>query len=506
MEPVVSMSGITKRFARVVANQSVDFSVQEGEIHALLGENGAGKTTLMNILYGLYSADEGCISCKGKPVSIKSPLDAVAAGINMVHQHFMLVPPLTVAENVVLGREPTRCGLFDFSRSVAMVKQISESYGLAVNPRARVRDISVGEKQRVEILKALLRDAEVLILDEPTAVLTPQETEDLFHTMRFMKSRGKTCIFITHKLNETMTISDRVTVLRKGKLVGTVKTSETSPKELARMMVGREVMLAVQKDEAPNTAPILEVEDLWANDLTGSDKLRGACLQVGGGEIVGIAGVEGNGQSALVDALIGLVKPSQGRILVGDKDVTLQNVKGRMDVGLACLPEDAQTQGLVLEFTLNENFVLGAQDHPAFAHRGILKEKAITRYGEKLISLFGVTPPCGDLRAKQLSGGNQQKVILGRELSSSGLQVLIASQPTRGLDVGAVEFVYDNLLELRRKGIGILLISADLDELMSLSDRIAVIYEGRVVEERRTEAYTVEELGLYMGGAAGSHK
>ncbi|MGD2145388.1 MAG: ABC transporter ATP-binding protein [Anaerolineae bacterium] len=502
MNDVVSMSGITKRFPAVVANDGIDFSVRGGEIHALLGENGAGKTTLMNILYGLYRPDSGEVFLRGEPVAIDSPLDAIRLGITMVHQHFMLVDTLTVTDNVVLGREPARLGVLDTRSAVARVQEISSTYGLPVDATARAEDLSVCEKQRVEIVKALFRGAELLILDEPTAVLTPQEVEELFRVMRFLRENGKTIIFITHKLNETMEISDRVTVLRKGKVVGTVERSETSPKELANMMVGRDVVLRVNKEEdGARRGEVLRLDGVHAKNLRGTERLKGLDLSLARGEILGIAGVEGNGQRALAEVIIGLSKPSKGRILLDGRETAGKGVAARMALGLAHVPEDRQSQGLILEFTLEENLVLGVHTRPPFSRASVLRRSVLSTYSADLIGRYRIEPADGKTRAGQLSGGNQQRVILARELGVEGLRILLAAQPTRGLDVGAVEFVYKTLLDLRGAGMAVLLISADLDELRALSDRIAVIYEGRIVEVRPTAAYTQEELGLLMGGA-----
>jgi ABC-type uncharacterized transport system ATPase subunit len=504
VDNIIEMWGIWKTFPNVTANQGINFSVKEGEIHALLGENGAGKTTLMKLLYGLYRPDDGEIFLRGQKVSIRSPLDAMNLGIDMIHQHFMLVEPLTVAENVVLGREPTRWNLLDPRRADSLVRETSEQFGLKVDPRIRVQDLSVGEKQRVEIIKALFRGAEILILDEPTAVLTPQEIDELFHVMSFLKGHGKTIIFITHKLRETMAISDRVTVLRKGKLVGTVETTGTSPRELARMMVGRDVDLKMQKGERVCQKPLLQIENLWASNVTSTEEIRGINLNIEAGEIVGIAGIEGNGQGALSDSFIGLVKPTQGRILIDGMDMVQQNVKRRMEMGMAHVPEDRQLQGLIMDWTLNENLILGVQDKLPFSRFGIIRGKVVEKDCRNAIDIFGISPADGKVLARQLSGGNQQRVILARELGTKGLRALLVCQPSRGLDIGAIEFVYEKLLELRREGVAVLLISADLEEIFAISDRIAVIYEGKIVSDKKAEDYTLAELGIRMGGMLSS--
>lgn len=501
MNPILELKNITKTFPSVVAANAIHLAVNKGEIHALLGENGAGKTTLMNILYGLYSPDEGEILLDGNKVDIRSPLDAIGLGINMVHQHFMLVDTLTVAENVVLGMEPSRNGLYDSKKAISKVRDLSEKYGLKINPQVRTEKLSVGEKQRVEILKALYRGADVLILDEPTAVLTPQEVTQLFEIMCFLRNQGKTVIFITHKLKETMAISDRITVLQRGRVIGNVETAHTNPRQLARMMVGRDVVLDVKKTSQETGQPVLKLENISARNTMGTESIRGVNLTISAGEILGIAGVEGNGQGALIDTIIGLSKLEQGNISLNGKDITKKDVRARMQAGLAQIPEDRQRQGLVMEYSVADNVILGNHNKPPVCSMTVLQNKEIERRCRNAIEHYGIYPPEFATKASKLSGGNQQRVILARELSSEKLQILLASQPTRGLDVGGIEFVYDKLLELQQNGKAVLLISADLDELVALSDRIAVIYEGQIVEERETNAFTQEELGLLMGGA-----
>jgi len=498
--PVVEMRNITVTFPGVVANDNVSIDVYPGEILALLGENGAGKTTLMNVLYGLYRPDRGEIRLRGEPVSIRDPNDAIRLGLGMVHQHFMLVPPFTVAENIVLGTEPVGAGgVLDMARAVRDVKDLSAKYGLAVDPGARVENISVGMQQRVEILKALYRGAEVLILDEPTAVLTPQEVDELAGIMRNLASQGKSIIFITHKLKEVMAISDRVTVLRRGRVVGTVPTRETTPEDLARMMVGRDVVLSVGKGPAKIGDVVLRVEDIHVKSARGLPALRGVSFEVRAGEIVGIAGIEGNGQSELVEVLTGLRKVSSGRITVGGIDITNRPPRDVITIGVGHIPEDRQRRGLILSFSIAENLILERYHRPPFA-RGInLDFRAVRAYARKLISEFDVRTPSENVRVGALSGGNQQKVIVARELSLEP-RLLIASQPTRGLDVGAIEFVHKRLVSQRDEGKAILLVSLELDEIMSLSDRILVLYEGRIVGSMKAEEATEEEIGLLMAG------
>lgn len=494
------MRGITVTFPGVVANDNVSIDVYPGEILALLGENGAGKTTLMNVLYGLYKPDRGEIRVRGKPVVIRDPNDAIALGLGMVHQHFMLIPPFTVAENIVLGTEPVGAGgVLNKARAVKDVKELSARYGLAVDPEARIEHISVGMQQRVEILKALYRGAEVLILDEPTAVLTPQEVEELAGIMRNLAGQGKSIIFITHKLKEVMAISDRVAVLRRGRVVGTVPTRETTPEDLARMMVGREVVLSVEKRPATVGDVVLKVEDIHVKSGRGLPALKGVSFEVRAGEIVGVAGIEGNGQSELVEALTGLRRVSAGRILVGGADITNKSPREVISHGVGHIPEDRQRRGLILSFSVAENFILERYHKPPFA-RGInLDLQAVKDYARRLVSEFDVRTPSETVRVGALSGGNQQKVVVARELSLEP-RLLIASQPTRGLDVGAIEFVHKRLVSQRDAGKAILLVSLDLEEIMSLSDRILVLYEGRIVGSMKAEEATEEEIGFLMAG------
>jgi simple sugar transport system ATP-binding protein len=494
------MRGITKRFPGVLANDHVDFDLLPGEVHALLGENGAGKSTLMNILYGLYTPDEGEILIKGERVVMHSPRAAIARGIGMVHQHFMLIPVMTVAENVVLASEPRAAGvLLDYRQAEQRVRELAERFNFAIDPHARVQDISVAQQQRVEILKALYRRAEILILDEPTAVLTPQEAQELFQILRGLIAEGLSVIFITHKLDEVLEISDRITVLRRGKKVATIPREGATEQELARMMVGRDVLLRVDKRPAQPTEPVLVVENLSVIDDRGLPAVREVSLQVRAGEIVGIAGVDGNGQSELIDAITGLRRPAGGRVLIGDNDVTMKDADDHLEAGLGHIPEDRQRRGLVLEFTLAENVALHDYDKPPISRWGWLSPRRMIQRARDLLKRYDVRGGGPTTRASALSGGNQQKVVLAREVERDPA-VLIAAQPTRGLDVGAIEFVHRRLVEERDEGRAILLISFELEEILSLSDRILVIYEGRIVGEY-PPTVTAEELGIAMIGA-----
>ncbi len=497
----VEMHHITKRFPGVLANDDITFSVSKGEIHALLGENGAGKTTLMNVLYGLYQPDSGEIYVNGKKEDITEPNDAIDLGIGMIHQHFMLIPPFTVAENVVLGIEPEKNFLFDQKKAIKDVEEISRKYGLTVDPRAKVQDLSVGIEQRVEILKALHRGAEILILDEPTAVLTPQEVEELFKVMRSLKEEGKTIIFITHKLKEPMATCDRITVLRKGKSVGTVQTENTDIASLARMMVGREVCLVVEKPPHRHGETVMEVEGLEAFNDRGVKALRGINLKLRKGEILGIAGVEGNGQLELAETLTGLRKASAGKIVVHGKDVTGRSPRDIIKAGVSHIPEDRHKRGLIMDFSLAENLILGSHFTPPFSQGFRMNYERICNYAENLVETFDIRTTGIESQVKYLSGGNQQKVIVAREVGR-GPEIIIASQPTRGLDVGAIEYIHEQILEMREEDKAILLISADLDEVRCLSDRIAVIYEGKIVGEKDPQTATEEELGLLMAGGS----
>jgi general nucleoside transport system ATP-binding protein len=493
------MRGITKRFPGVVANDHVDFDLQKGEVHALLGENGAGKSTLMNILYGLYKPDEGEIRSRGQKVSFHSAKDAIDRGIGMVHQHFMLIPVMTVAENIVLATEPTTGGvLLDYDEAVERVREISERFGLAVNPTAKVENISVGQQQRVEILKALYRGAEILILDEPTAVLTPQEAGELFGIIKSLQAEGTSIIFISHKLNEVLEIADRITVLRRGKKIDTVPREGATEAGLAKMMVGREVLLRVDKKPAEPGDVLLEVRDLHVNDDRSLAAVRDVSFVVRAGEIVGIAGVEGNGQSELIEAITGLRRAEGGQIAVAGQVMAHASARRMLDAGVGHIPEDRQRRGLVLEFTIAENIALHDYCYPPDSRWGWLFPRRLVDRARSLIREFDVRGGGPTTRAGALSGGNQQKVVAAREVARDP-KVLIAAQPTRGLDVGAIEFLHRRLVEERDEGRAILLVSLELEEVMSLSDRLLVMYEGRLVGEHGADA-TEEEIGLEMLG------
>jgi ABC-type uncharacterized transport system ATPase subunit len=499
--PVLELRGITKEFPGTLANDHIDFDLVRGEVHALLGENGAGKSTLMNVLYGLYRPDEGEIRVRGTPVTFHSPRDAIAQGIGMVHQHFMLIPVMTVAENIVLGSEPTERGIFlDYGAARARVRELAGAFGFGLSPDARVQDITVGQQQRVEIVKALFRSAEVLILDEPTAVLTPQEALELFAILRTLTREGMSVIFITHKLNEVLDIADRVTVLRRGKLIETLETSTATEASLARLMVGREVLLRVDKGAHAAGEPLLQVERLSVRDDRGLEKVRDVSFEVRAGEIVGIAGVDGNGQTELIDALSGLRKPDSGRIVLAGREVTGESVRAHFDDGLGHVPEDRQRRGLVLEFSIAENVALHEFRKQPDSRFGWLRPNELVKRARRLISEFDVRGGGPRTEAKALSGGNQQKVILAREIDRDP-KVLIAAQPTRGLDVGAIEFIHRRLVEERDEGRGILLVSLELEEILSLSDRILVLFEGEIVGEFPPTT-SEEELGLAMTGGA----
>ncbi|HYM64663.1 MAG TPA: ABC transporter ATP-binding protein [Gaiellaceae bacterium] len=496
--PLLELRGITKRFPGVVANDHVDLELAKGEVHALLGENGAGKSTLMNILYGLYHPDEGQIRLNGKRIRIDSPRDAIDRGIGMVHQHFMLIPVMTVAENIVLATEPRKGPFLDLAGAEERVRELSTQYGLAVRPEAKVSSISVGMQQRAEILKALYRGAEVLILDEPTAVLTPQEASELFTIIRSLQEDGKSIIFISHKLNEVLEIADRITVLRQGKKIDTVPREGATREGLARLMVGREVVLRVEKPPAEPGETLLLVENLKVLDERGLEAVRDVSFDVKVGEIVGVAGVDGNGQSELIDALTGLRRPSEGRILVAGKNITTANARECLDVGVGHIPEDRQLRGLVLDFTLAENLALHDYEKEPSSKWGWLYPGRLVERAARLLKEFDVRGGRPQTLAAALSGGNQQKVVIAREVSRDP-RILVAAQPTRGLDVGAIEFVHRRLVKERDEGRAILLVSFELEEILSLSDRILVVYEGRIVGEYEP-GVTEEELGIAMTG------
>ncbi len=498
---MLKLNGITKRFGSLVANDSIDLEVRQGEIHALLGENGAGKSTLMNILYGLYTPDEGTIEWKGNPVRIDGPGHAIALGIGMVHQHFMLIPVFSVAENIVLGMEPGGAVL-DMKQANERVREISNQFGLEVDPEDKIESISVGQQQRVEILKALYRGAELLILDEPTAVLTPQEVVELGKIMKSLVAQGRTIIIITHKLKEVLHLADRVSVIRRGRKITTVEAQGRTEAELANLMVGREVELKVDKQEATPGAPVLEVSHLSAKNDRGLLALKDVSFQVRAGEIVGIAGVDGNGQSELIACMTGLRKPAGGTVRVNGKDLTARSPKEVREAGVGHIPEDRQRRGLVLDFSISENAALG--DHRKFTRYGFLNYGKMADLAERIVKAFDVRPPEPEYMARALSGGNQQKVIVGREIMRDP-DLMLAVQPTRGLDVGAIEFIHRRLVEERDNGKAVLLVSLELDEVMNLADRILVMYKGQIVAEVAGHEATEENLGLMMagGGARG---
>jgi simple sugar transport system ATP-binding protein len=507
MSFALQATGITKRFPGVLANDHVSFDLQHGEIHALLGENGAGKSTLMNVLYGLYHPDEGAIRVNDQPVRFQSPHDAIAQGIGMVHQHFMLVPPLTVTENIMLGQESLqastkflgRLAWLDRRSAANRIRELSQQYGLAVEPTAIVRDLPVGVQQRVEIVKALYREANILILDEPTAVLTPQEADELFVIMRSLTQKGKSIVFITHKLREVLAVADRISVMRAGKLVGTTKPADATLESLAELMVGRQVILQVEKRWHEAGHPALAVKNLTVRDNRQLVAVNNVSFDVRGGEILGIAGVQGNGQTELAEAIAQLCPIVSGQILLAGKDITHITPRQAMEEGIAYIPEDRQKRGLVLSYSIADNLVLSTYYREPFAHQGVRDERAVLDHANTLIKRYDVRTPDALTTAGALSGGNQQKVIVARELSRLS-QALIAAQPTRGVDVGAIEFIHQQLIAVRDIGMGILLISSELDEIMALSDRIAVMYKGEIVAMLNAADATREQIGLLMAG------
>ena len=496
------MLNITKRFPGIVANDNITLQLRRGEIHALLGENGAGKSTLMSVLFGLYQPEEGTIKKDGKVVQIRDPNDANDLGIGMVHQHFKLVEVFSVLDNIILGVEPTRGPFLQKDEARKKVVELSEKYGLKVDPDAMVEDISVGMQQRTEILKMLYRDNEILIFDEPTAVLTPQEIEELMDIMRGLKAEGKSILFITHKLNEIMAVADRCSVLRKGKYIGTVDVAGSTKEELSRMMVGRDVEFQVHKEPCTPGETVLEVKDLTvASKIHKNNAVKHVSFQCRAGEIVCIAGIDGNGQSELVYGLTGIEPLESGTITLKGKDITHAPIRRRSVLGMSHIPEDRHKYGLVLDYSLEDNLVLQRYFEPEFVGGGFLKRKAIRDYAERLIEQYDVRSGQGPVTmARSMSGGNQQKAIIAREIDKDP-ELLIAVQPTRGLDVGAIEYIHGQIVAQRDAGKAVLLVSLELDEVMSLSDRILVMYEGEIVGELDPKTTTVEELGLYMAGA-----
>ena len=496
---MLELKNITKTFGSVVANNNVSFTVHKGTIHAIVGENGAGKSTVMRIAYGFYNADSGEILVEGDPVQIRTPHDAIKLGIGMVHQHFMLVDTMTVAENIILGAETGSAANLDLDKANREIKTLSDELRLGVDPEALIENLSVGQQQRVELLKALYRDAEILILDEPTAVLSPQEVEEFFGILRRMKSQGKTIIIITHKLEEVLAISDEVTVMRDGKVVGNVNTPETNAKELARMIVGRDVLLRVEKTDAVPKDVVLRVNDLALTSQHGSS-LHGVSFEVRSGEIVGVAGIEGNGQTELIEALAGLRKVSTGTVEFEGRNVTNMSARGAKELGIAHIPEDRHRRGLLLNSNLAENSILGVHyRQPVASASGMMNSGAIEKRVEEIIRNFDVRPPNPDLPARSLSGGNQQKLIIGREFELNP-KLLLVSQPTRGVDIGAIEFIHRKLIELRDAGSAVLLVSAELEEVTALADRLLVMRKGKVVGEVDPKTTSIEEIGLMMTG------
>ena len=499
---IIEMIGIRKVFPGVIANDNVTLQLKKGEIHALLGENGAGKSTLMGVLFGMYQPEAGEILKNGKPVRIHNPNDANAEGIGMVHQHFKLVEVFSVLDNIMLGAEDTRRGVLQMKKAREKALALSEKYKLQVDLDAVIENISVGMQQRVEILKMLYRDNDILIFDEPTAVLTPQEIEELMQTMRDFASEGKSILFISHKLNEIKAVADRCTVLRKGKYIGTVGVKDTTVESLAEMMVGRKVIFKVDKKAAKPKDVSLRVNNLsLTTSASGKHQLHNVSFNVRKGEIVGIAGIEGNGQSELVYALTGLLKPTHGSIYFGEQEITKQPIRARNNLGMAHIPEDRHRYGLVLDYTLAENLILKSYHSPEFSNRGFLRFPQIQEHADELIKAFDIRAGQGSQTpARSMSGGNQQKAIIAREVSLAP-ELLIAVQPTRGLDVGAIEYIQKQLISARDQGRAVLLVSLDLEEVMNISDRILVMYEGRIVAEIDGASAVRQELGLYMAGA-----
>ena len=500
MTLALEMRDITKRFPGVLANDHINFQLQKGEIHALLGENGAGKSTLMNILYGLYSQDAGQILLDDREVEINEPTDAIRLGIGMVHQHFMLIPVMTVTENIVLGTETVKNGfVLDQTTAAERIHDLSRQHGLEIDPDAYIKDLPVGTQQRVEIIKALYREADILILDEPTAVLTPQEAEELFIIMRSLVAQGKSIIFITHKLREVFEVADRITVLRNGHVVGTTTPEQSTRQSLAEMMVGREVILTVDKKPASPGSPVLQVDSLRAIDDRDAIAVDGASFEVRTGEVLGIAGVQGNGQTELVEVLTGL-RPSQGgRVVIGGVDVTNASPRKIAQQGVAHIPEDRHQHGMVAGYPIADNLILNNYFRAPFAHGVVMDNRAIEDNALRLVHEFDIRTPSVYTPGSSLSGGNQQKMVVAREFSRP-IKLLIAAQPTRGLDVGSIEFIHNRLVAARDEGVAVLLVSAELDEIMSLSDRIAVMFKGQIIATLDADQASREELGLLMAG------
>ena len=506
-EYVIEMLNITKEFPGIKANDNITLQLKHGEVHALLGENGAGKSTLMSVLFGLYQPEAGIIKKDGKEVKINNPNDANALNIGMVHQHFKLVEIFTVLDNIILGAEPNKMGFLQKAEARKKVLELSERYGLQVDPDAKIEDISVGMQQRVEILKMLYRDNDILIFDEPTAVLTPQEIDELMEIMRNFTKEGKSILFITHKLNEIMAVADRCTVLRKGKYMGTVNIKDTSKEELSRMMVGRDVKFEVDKEEQHLGDVVLDVKNVTVpSKIHSNNAVKDVSFQVRAGEIVCLAGIEGNGQTQFVYALTGLDKMSAGQITLCGHDITKAKIRDRSKLGMSHIPEDRHKHGLVLDFSLEQNLVLQRYWQPAFQKGGFIRNKEVRKYADKLIEQYDIRSGQGPITtARSMSGGNQQKAIVAREIDKSP-ELLVAVQPTRGLDVGAIEYIHKQLVAQRDAGKAVLLVSLELEEVMSVPDRILVMYEGEIVGEFNPKEITVQELGLYMAGAKNMYR
>lgn len=504
---IVEMLNITKEFPGIIANDDITLKLKKGEIHALLGENGAGKSTLMSVLFGLYQAEKGEIRKNGQVVKINNPNDANELGIGMVHQHFKLVDVFTVLENIILGIEPNKMGFLERKQARDKVIELSEKYGLSVDPDAKIENISVGMQQRVEILKMLYRDNEILIFDEPTAVLTPQEIKEILQIMKGFADEGKSILFITHKLNEIMEVADRCTVLRKGKYIGTVDVADTTKEELSKMMVGRDISFSVEKENMELGEVVLSVENITVpSKIHKNNAVKNVSFQVRGGEILCLAGIDGNGQTEFVHALTGLEAPSAGKITLGGQDITKASIRKRSIAGMSHIPEDRHKYGLVLDYSLEENLVLQRYWEPKFQNNGFIKFGEVREYANRLIKEYDIRSGQGPItKARSMSGGNQQKAIIAREIDKKH-ELLVAVQPTRGLDVGAIEYVHEQLVARRDAGKAVFLVSLELEEVMNVSDRILVIYEGEIVGELDPKKTTVQELGLYMSGAKRDEK
>lgn len=501
MENVVEMKNITKLFPGTIANDNVTFQLRKGEIHVLLGENGAGKTTLMNVLYGLYKQEKGDIFVKGRKVKIDSPKEAIALGIGMVHQHFMLINNFTVAENIVLGMEPRKGILKDMHKAIADTNELSEKYGFNIKAQKLIEDMTVGEQQKVEILKALYRGAEILILDEPTAVLTPLEIKDLENILHNMVNEGKSIILITHKLKEVKSMSDRVTIIRRGKVIDVINTGEADTLQLAELMVGRKVKLSVDKKDSMPGKAVLKVDALRVMDNRKLPAVKDVSFEVREGEILAVAGVDGNGQWELIEAITGLRAVDEGRVFLGDREITGKKPREIIEEGLGHIPEDRHKRGLILKYSLVENSVLGYHYKPPFARGIIINQDKVREWCRNLIQEYDIRTPNEEVMAASLSGGNQQKLIIAREVEKEPI-LIIAAQPTRGLDVGAIEYIHKRLVEERDKGRGVLLVSLELDEVLSLADRIAVIYDGRIQGILSKDEATEQKLGILMAGGS----